>query len=184
MVTKEQQLLLLLHFYPGCSILVPLNLRLSLQLSGGAGEAISIRQTLTETSLQLRGLLQSRLWFGVDWGVWQAGKVSSSPPLPLSQPLSHPLSLSLCGPPSGRDGRGGQGPNPTNSVSEAMHFPPSVCAKNGEKKREKQRERESEPVLTPTSVCLLLTSPGPALPHPIWAQNGLGPMCQGSHYGD
>lgn len=32
-----------------------------------------------------------------------------------------------------------------------------------------ERDREAD-------VCVLLTSPGPALPHPIWAQNGPGPM--------
>ena len=82
-------------YYPGCSVPVQLSLRLSLQLSCGPGEAISIRETLTETSLQLRGPWRSRLWFGVDWGVWQAGEVSSSPTLPLSLFLSLLFSLSL-----------------------------------------------------------------------------------------
>lgn len=111
-------------FLTARSVLVKRRLRLSLQLSCETGEAISIRKT----SLQVWGLLQSSLRFGVSWSVWRASKVSSSPPLTTS--------LSLCGPkcwPSGRDGGGGQGPNPTNSVSEAMHFPP-VCVCKGQSK--------------------------------------------------
>ncbi len=115
---------LILLFYPGFSFLVQLSLRLSLQLSCGPVEAISIRETLTETSLQLRGPgcdLESTEVCGK-----QARSHHQHRSLSLTQPLSLPPSLLLCGPkcwPFGRDGRGGQSPNPTYSVSEAMHFP-------------------------------------------------------------
>lgn len=131
------------------------------------------REGLYQTSLHLWWAPQSSLHLGESWlrRVASRQTLFITPTASLTAALFS--SISLCGPnswPTER-ARGGarQSPNPTNSVSETMHFP-CLCVR--------------KTVHTPTRVCLLLASPGSALPHPIWAQNGLGPMCQGSHCGD
>lgn len=109
-------------FLTARSVLVKRSLTLSLQLSCETGEAISIRKT----SLQVWGLLQSSLRFGVSWGVWRASKVSSSPPLTTSLSLCAVQSVDHLGEMEEED----RVPIQLTLSARQCIFLPSVCAKD------------------------------------------------------
>lgn len=109
-------------FLTARSVLVKRSLRLSLQISCETGEAISI----SKTSLQVWGLLQSSLRFGVSWGVWRASKVSSSPPLTTSLSLCAGQSVDHLGEMEEED----RVPIQLTLSARQCIFLPSVCAKD------------------------------------------------------